>query len=102
MVLPISDKADKRKGNKNAGRKSKLTERDKRNIVRQVSVLRSRGEVNFTVKRIKSMAGLTHKVCDESVRLVLHKEELKYLNTARKGILKKSDLKKRVEYAHRV
>ena len=101
MVLPIPYKADKHNSNKNAGCKSKLTKRDKKNIFRQVGILR-RCKVNFIAKRIKSMAGLMHLVCDESARLVLHKEDFKYLNTARKGILKKSGLMKRVNFAHLV
>ena len=91
---------DKRK--KNKGRPNKIDERDKRNIIRQIGVLRSRGEVNFTVKRIKLMAGLSRKVCDESVRLVMKSNGFKKRCAAKKGILSKKDLQERYSFAKKI
>jgi hypothetical protein len=101
MKKLIGDKIlDKRSLNK--GQPKKITDRDRRHILRQVEVLRSRGQSNFTVKRIKIMAGLTHTVCDESVRLVLASDGLAKRYSARKGILSKEDLKKRLTFAKTV
>lgn len=101
MTKRIGDNViDKRKHNK--GRQRKLTDRDRRIILRQVEILRGRGEVNFTVKRIKIMAGMSHTICDESVRLVLHADGLSLRNAAKKGVLKKEDLPKRLEFAKKV
>lgn len=102
MKKPFNDLVnDKRKQNK--GRPKKLTDRDRRNILRQVNVLRGRNIVNFTVKKIKEMAGLSHRnICDESIRLVLIKAGFAYRNAARKGVLIKKDLIKRREFAERI
>ena len=101
MKKPIGEKVvDKRTLNR--GRPRKLDERDRRRIIRQVQILRDQGNVNFTVKRVKLMAGLAGKVSDESVRLVLHSDGLAFRNAAKKGVLKKEDLVKRVEFAKRV
>lgn len=91
---------DKRKMNK--GRPQKLSARDHRNVLRQVEILRSKGEYNFTVKRIKFMAGLGSTVCDETVRLILISNGLSKRQTAKKGVLTKSDLVKRLEFAKKV
>ena len=92
---------DKRKMNK--GRPKKLSDRDRRNIIRQLHVLREQGEVNFTVKRVKMMAGLAvTAISDETVRLVLHSDGFGFRNAAKKGVLKKEDLKKRLEFARKV
>ena len=45
----------------------KLTERDKRNILQQVEILR-RDYVYFTTKRLKVFAGVSADVSDETVR----------------------------------
>ena len=101
MKKPIEDKVfDKRKMNR--GRPKKLDERDRRRIIRQVQILRDQGIVNFTVRRVKLLAGLAGKVSDETVRLVLHSDGLAFRNAAKKGVLKKEDLQKRVEFAKKV
>ena len=101
MKKSVSDVVvDRRKFNK--GRPAKLTDRDRRSILRQVDVLRSRNEMNFSVKKIKVMAGLSRDVCDESVRLVLKKNWFAFRNAARQGVLKKEDLVKRLEFAQTI
>ena len=102
MKLELSEKADKRRGNKSAGRPTKLTAHDRRLILRQINILRDRGEVNFGIKRIKTMANMDGRVCDETIRLVLKGDDLKYRNAARKGELIRKDLKDRYEFAKRV
>ena len=101
MKRSIGDKVlDKRALNK--GRPKKISERDRRKIIRQVQVLRDQGQVNFTVKRVKMLAGLSTKVSDETVRLVMHSDSLGFRNAAKKGVLKKEYLEKRVEFARKV
>ena len=101
MTKRIGDNTiDKRSNNK--GRPKKISDRDRRNILRQVEVLRSQGRVNFTVKRVKSMAGLSSTVCDETIRLVMKSDGLTLRNAAKKGVLTKADLTKRLKFAKRV
>ena len=101
MKKPIGeDPVDKRKFNK--GQPRKLDDRDRRRIIRQVQILRDQGIVNFTVRRIKMLAGLAGRVSDESVRLVLHSDGFAFRKAAKKGVLKKEDLVKRVEFAKKI
>ena len=58
--------------------------------------------MNFTVKRIKVLAGLARTVCDESVRLVLHGAGFACRRAAKKGVLLKRDLNLRYEFAKKV
>ena len=100
MKREINEKTfDKRKNNK--GRPKKLSSRDQRLLMRQVEVLRARN-VNFTAKRLKLSAGLTTAVSDQTVRRVLHKNKLRYRHAAKKGVLSREDLKKRMDFAKKV
>ena len=100
MKKQIGDNVmDKRKFNK--GRPRKLSLRDERNILRQISVLRSQ-KVNFTIKRLRLSAGIAHDVSDETVRRVLHRHNFAYRHSAKKGILSKADLSQRLKFAKTV
>lgn len=90
---------DKRTINK--GRPKKLSERDVRNILRQVEVLRAQN-VNFTIKRLRLAADVPKDVSDENVRRVLQRDTLGYRHAAKKGVLSKADLKKRLKFARTV
>ena len=90
---------DKRKQNK--GRPTKLTDRDRRNVLRQVEVLRNSCGY-FTTKRIKTSAGISPEVSDETVRRVLRKAGYKYTHSRKKGVLKRKDTKLRLEFAQKV
>eukprot|EP00794_Sanderia_malayensis_P010595 gene10595-11716_t len=100
MKRPIEDTTvDKRKNNK--GRPPKLTVRDKRNILRQVEILR-RDYGYFTTKRLKVFAGVSPDISDETVRRVLRKAGFKYSHSRKKGVLSRKDLKVRYEFAKKV
>ncbi len=100
MKRPIADTViDKRKDNK--GRPQKLTARDKRNILRQVEILR-RDYGYFTTKRLKVFAGVSTSVSDETVRRVLRAAGFKYSHSRKKGVLSRQDLGKRYRFAKKV
>lgn len=100
MKKDINEKVlDKRKNNK--GRPKLLTDRDKRLIMRQVQILRKRN-VNFTARRLKINAGLSLNVSDQTIRRVLHENNMHYRHSAKKGVLSRDDLKKRLKFARKV
>lgn len=90
---------DRRKQNK--GRPQKLSERDKRNILRQVEILR-RDYGYFTTKRLKVFAGVSADVSDETVRRVLRANGFKYTHSRKKGVLSRRDLSIRFKFAKQV
>lgn len=88
----------KRKINK-GGRPKKLNERDVRELIRCLKSLRER-EGTFTSKRLAKEAGIdTKNVSMRTIRRAMNKAGYKYLQTRKKGILKKTDLKKRLSFA---
>jgi transposase len=87
---------DKRKYNK--GRPPKLDSRDYRAILREAEKLR-KSQGHFTVKRVKAALGINEKVCDESIRRVFRKAGMRYTHSRKKGILKRTDLPKRLKFA---
>ena len=97
---PIGDENefDKRKLNK--GRPPKVTIHDKRRILRTVPNLR-RTVGSFTSNRVQVESGMMH-VCNRTVRNILHKGGYKYRKSRKKGLLKKSDLQKRVKFCRKV
>ena len=81
------------------GRKNKLSDRDKRRLIRCITVLRKR-EGNFTCKALMEEAGIQQK--DVSVRTVsrfLNSKNYYYLQTRRKGLMTAEDHSKRVKFA---
>lgn len=90
---------DKRKQNK--GRPVKLSERDRRAILRQITILRETVG-NFTVKRLRTDAGIATHISDETVRRVLRKQGIRYLHSRKKGLLTKKDLAARLKFARKV
>ena len=90
---------DKRKNNK--GRPSKLTDRDKRAILRQVPILRETVG-SFTTKRLRVTAGIGNQVCDKTIRRVLRSAGYGFYHSRKKGLLKKKDLKDRLQFARKV
>ncbi len=87
---------DRRKGNK--GRPRKLTVRDERNLLRQIGVCRQQ-MVNFTIRRLRLMAGTPVGVSDETVRRLLHRHNYGYKHAAKKGVLSRADTGKRFDFA---
>ena len=85
---------------KQRGRPSKLTDREKRSILRKIPVLRDTVG-SFTTKRLREAASVTTNVCDETVRRFLHSAGYRYFHSRKKGLLTKEDLKKRTKFARR-
>lgn len=90
---------DGRKFNK--GRPPKLTPRQKRTILRESERLR-KSDGHYTTKRVKLNAGVHDKVCDETVRRVFRSHGLRYTHSRKKGVLKRSDLRQRLNFAYKV
>ena len=90
---------DGRKFNK--GRPPKLTPRDKRRILWESEKLRQ-SHGHYTTKRVALNAGVKTKVCDETVRRVFRKAGLKYTHSRKKGVLKRTDLRHRLNFARKV
>uniref|UniRef100_A0A7M5VCZ3 Transposase Tc1-like domain-containing protein n=1 Tax=Clytia hemisphaerica TaxID=252671 RepID=A0A7M5VCZ3_9CNID len=95
MKRPIGEEIlDRRTLNK--GRPKALTSRDERRIPRIAEQLRE-SQDHFTIKRVKTAAGVQN-VCDETVRKVYCKVGLRYTHFRKKGILKRKDLRARLEF----
>ena len=99
MVKKIDDLVlDKWK--QNPRRPTKLSDRQKRNILRQAKVLQE--EVgNFSVKRVMMSADIRPSISTATVR-VMRKAPLKWTHTQKKRVLTKSDLKLRLRFAQKV
>ena len=98
MLKEVGDVVvDKRKGNK--GRPKVLTLRDERNILRQIPKLRRSMQGNFTLKDVRTGAGVREDVCDMTVSRVLHKEGYHLRRARRKGILTEKDVRIRLKFA---
>ena len=99
MVKKIDDLVlDKWK--QNPRRPAKLSDRQKRNILRQAKVLQE--EVgNFSVKRVMMSADIRPSISTATVR-VMRKAPLKWTHTQKKRVLTKSDLKLRLRFAQKV
>ena len=91
--------ADQRKYNK--GRPQKLSDRQKRNILRQTKILQSELG-NFCVKRVMVRADIPPSVNPQTVRRVMKKSGLRWSHVQKKGILTKNDLKLRLKFARKV
>lgn len=93
------DLGDKRRFNK--GRPPKLSQRDKRAIMRQIPILR-KAYGSFTAKQIRVAAGIPSSVHDECIRNVLRQNGYKFLHARKKGLMSANDLKERLKFARKV
>ena len=100
-IIPLGQpaRADRRKFN--TGRPSKLSERDRRRIIRSVLELR-KSDGSFTSKRLASYAGLEKSVSNRTVRRCLNKNGYKYRQSRKKGLLTSQDRENRVKFCRRV
>ena len=90
---------DKRK--QNQGRPTKLSDRQKRNILRQAKELQE--EVgNFSAKGVMVRAGIPPSIITATVCRVMRKAGLKWSHAQNKLVLTKSDLKLRLKFARKV
>ena len=83
------------------GRPTKLSDRQKRNILRQTKVLQEEMG-NFSVKRVTVRAGILPSVSTATVRRVMKKTELKLSHAQKKGEQAKSDLNLRFMFSWKV
>lgn len=95
---PLAVKRDRRHDNK--GRPSKVTAQDERQIIRKIQQLRE--EVgSFTLKRLRLEAGVAH-ISIHTVRRVMIDNGYHYMQSRKKGLLKKSDCNLRTNFARNV
>ena len=81
------------------GRKFKLSERQKRQLIRCLRALRRRGGT-FTCKRVMEEAGIDHvQVSLRTVTRYLNSKGYFYLQARKKGLMSVEDHKKRVKFA---
>ena len=98
MRLPIGEcLTDKR--HSNCGAPKKLSLRDERNILRQITVLREKRHGAFNLKDIRNAAGVPHSISDATIRRVLHRAGYNYRPSAWKGVLSPADVRARLKYA---
>ena len=86
----------------NRGRPASLGERDKRNILRQVHVLRNNEGSSFTVKRIRVAAGIDPSISHMTIRRCLHGAGYGYRRAWKKGLLSQKDLAIRLKFCRKV
>ena len=89
---------DRRKVNK--GRPAKLSVYDRRVIGRQVAILRN-DMGTFSSTHLQQSCGIKH-VSNTTVRRCLHDLGYGYRRTRKKGILKPTDLRKRLEFVRKI
>ena len=100
MVKNIGDLVpDKQK--QNQGRPTKLSDRQKRKILRQAKVLQEEVR-NFSVKRVMVRAGIPPSISIATVLRVMRKAGLKWSHAQKKRVLTKSDLSLRFKFAQRI
>ena len=86
---------------KNMGQPRLLTERDKRSLILAISYLCD-SVGSFSAKRLKVEAGIDPKISDLTVRRLLNREGYKYLQSRKKGLMSRKDIKACVKFAHKV
>lgn len=84
------------------GPKFKLSERQQRQLIRAISVLRDR-QGNFTCKRLMEEAGIEREqVSERTVCRYLNAHGYFYLQSRKKGLMTRKDLKNRVRFARKM
>ena len=78
------------------GRPSKLANRDKRQILREIKKLRATVG-SFAKKWLREAAALQTGLSDETVRRFLHSQRYRYYHSRKKGLLSTEDLKRRLK-----
>ena len=100
MKKPIGGEPvfDKRKLNQ--GRPQKLSEKENRRVGRTVPRLRA-SDGSFSSPRIQVVSGTEH-VDNRTVRRSLNRQGFRFRTTRKKGVLKASDLPKRLRFCRKV
>ena len=84
------------------GRPRKLTKRQERQLRRSIQILREQ-EGHFTLKRLMWKASIDkNNVSESTVARFLHTEGYHYLQARKKGLLTKTDMKKRRIFARKI
>lgn len=99
---PIGEDNPSDQRRQNPGRPAKLSDHDRRSILRTIKRLRQTEGSSFTSKRILVEAGLVGRVSCRTVRRFLNKSGYRYLQSRKKGLLKQSDLVRRVKFSRKV
>lgn len=89
---------DRRKSNR--GRPAKITPLLNRRIKREVEMLTNAGN-GFTSKDIQANLGLQTSMCNRTLRRELNNMGIMYLHLRKKGVLLRSDLRKRLKFARK-
>lgn len=81
------------------GRPEKLSLRQKRSLLRNINILRQENS-NFTSKKLLASSGINPKsISSRTVRRFLNKKGYHYLQARKKGVLSKTDIRKRYKFA---
>ena len=92
QVLPQAKTPQRR------GRPSKLTDREKQQILVEIKKIRATVG-SFATKRLREAAGVQTGLSDETVRHFLHSQGYRYYHSRKNGLITPEDLKRRLKYA---
>ena len=93
------DFEQKQKNERCGGRLEKLTLRQKRSVLRNINILREE-DSNFTSKKLLLNSEINPKdISSRTLRRFLNKNGYHYLQARKKGILSKTDIRKRYNFA---
>jgi transposase len=84
------------------GRPEKLTLRQKRSVLRNLNILREENS-NFTSKNLLLKSGINpNNISSRTLRRFLNRSGYHYLQARKKGIMSKTDVRKRYNFAKRI
>lgn len=89
----------KQKTKNRGGRPEKINLRQKRSILRNINILREENS-NFTSKKLLLSSGINpNAISSRTLRRFLNKNGYHYLQARKKGVLSKTDIRKRYKFA---
>ena len=83
----------------NPGRPKRLSERDRRALLKSLPKIRKDTEGEFTVNDLREVSGIEESVSTSTVTRVLHQDGYRLRDKRRKGILTENDTKIRLKFA---
>ncbi len=98
MVKAIGSPSEDNR-HKNNGRPHVVCDREKRQIIRKLLVLRKETKGNFTLFDVRKKANVRKEVSDSTVMRVIHKNGYRVRDSPRKGVLSEEDQKIRLKFA---
>ena len=99
--LPINKTASLDQRGQNKGRLRKLTDRDERNLVRELRKCRA-SVGSFSARRLRTAAGISPDVSLWTIRRALKRHGYSYLHSRKKGLLTQKDLARRHRFARKI